>query len=362
MNKSPVRILYLDDEEQNLIAFHALFRRDYEVFTTTSATEAVQILNQCEIHIIFSDQKMPDLSGVEFFEMIVTDFPEPIRILLTGYADIEAVIDAINKGQVYRYLTKPWIENELRITIEDAYEVLQTRRQVNDKQQALEKAYSELEKFVYSASHDLRAPLVSIKGILKLSKLENDPAKHTEYFNMIEQSVQKLDSFVQNIIHYYQNGKKEEILTAINFSQLADDVFATLAHYDGAERINLRKEIEPQTPFMADELRLRIVLNNLVSNALKFQNPKDEDSFVLLSIHNTVEKAVIKVADNGIGISPDDLPHVFDMFYRTSQKNIGTGIGLYIVKEAVEKLGGKITVTSDLDNGTCFLLEIPNKS
>jgi response regulator RpfG family c-di-GMP phosphodiesterase len=92
----PYSILYLDDEEQNLISFQALFRRHYNVFTTTSAHEAVDILNNNDIQIIFSDQKMPEVSGVEFFETILPDFPHPVRILLTGYADIEAVIDAIN--------------------------------------------------------------------------------------------------------------------------------------------------------------------------------------------------------------------------------------------------------------------------
>jgi DNA-binding NtrC family response regulator len=118
----PFSILYLDDEEQNLVSFQALFRRQYNVFTTTSAHEAVDILNNNDIQVIFSDQKMPEVSGVEFFETILPDFPHPVRILLTGYADIEAVIDAINKGQVYRYVAKPWDANELAVCVENALE------------------------------------------------------------------------------------------------------------------------------------------------------------------------------------------------------------------------------------------------
>jgi response regulator RpfG family c-di-GMP phosphodiesterase len=119
MNPLP-KILYLDDEEQNLIAFHALFRREYDIFTTTSPQEAVAYLNQHEVQVILSDQKMPDISGVEFFEMIIPEFPRAIRILITGYADIEAVISAINRGEIFRYVAKPWDENDLRHCLQTA--------------------------------------------------------------------------------------------------------------------------------------------------------------------------------------------------------------------------------------------------
>ena len=116
------KLLYLDDEENNLVAFKALFRRDYEIYTTTSPQEAVQLLNEHQIPVILSDQKMPEISGVEFFELTKQDFPNNVRVLVTGYADIEAVIDAINRGGVYRYVTKPWDENDLRICIENAFD------------------------------------------------------------------------------------------------------------------------------------------------------------------------------------------------------------------------------------------------
>jgi response regulator RpfG family c-di-GMP phosphodiesterase len=117
-----IKILYLDDEELNLVAFKAIFRREYDVFTTTSPQEAVAYLNENEVQVILSDQKMPDISGVEFFEMILPDFPRAVRILVTGYADIEAVVNAINKGEIYRYVAKPWDEHDLRICIKNAIE------------------------------------------------------------------------------------------------------------------------------------------------------------------------------------------------------------------------------------------------
>ena len=108
-----INVLYIDDEPHNLLSFKASFRREFCVFTAESAEEGRKILEKIEIHVILSDQRMPGMSGIEFFESILETFPAPIRILITGYTDINAVIDAINRGQVYKYLTKPWNENDI---------------------------------------------------------------------------------------------------------------------------------------------------------------------------------------------------------------------------------------------------------
>ncbi|QJB33865.1 response regulator [Chitinophaga oryzae] len=129
MSAQHIHILYIDDEIHNLNAFKASFRRLYNVFTATSAEEAVKLLGEHEFHIIISDQRMPKMTGIEFFESILEKYPEPIRMLLTGYADINAVVDAINKGQVYKYFSKPWNEEELKHNIEKAYEVYSLRKE-----------------------------------------------------------------------------------------------------------------------------------------------------------------------------------------------------------------------------------------
>jgi len=362
MRPHKIRILYLDDEENNLTSFKAAFRRDYKIFTTTTAQEAVQILTDNEIHIVISDQKMPNISGVEFFELIFPDFPGPIRMLLTGYADIEAVIDAINKGQVYRYIAKPWNEQELKMTIENAYDVFLTRQQINEKNEALEKAYTELEKFVYSASHDLRAPLVSILGVIKLARTENPDGQSMQYFQMIEKNVNRLDSFVQNIIHYYQNLKNGEIISAINFDNLFMEVLEHYAHYDGASEVEFKRNVNQSGEFNSDELRLKMILNNLVSNAIKYHDPNKSDQYINLTVNCQSDKAVIEISDNGKGIDRNSIDQIFDMFFRKSEDNVSTGIGLYIVKEAVEKLDGTVEVSSEPGQGAKFVVEIPNRS
>jgi response regulator RpfG family c-di-GMP phosphodiesterase len=136
MGEQKINILYVDDEVHNLNAFKASFRRIFEVHTAESAEEAMKILGSEQINIIITDQRMPVMTGIEFLESILLRYPDPIRILLTGYSDINAVIDAINKGQVYLYVTKPWQEDELRINIEMACEVFFLRkknRELNEK-------------------------------------------------------------------------------------------------------------------------------------------------------------------------------------------------------------------------------------
>lgn len=124
-----IKVLYIDDEINNLTAFKANFRRIYHVFTTDSLEEARKILQGDEIHVIISDQRMPEMTGIEFFESILEEHPEPLRMLLTGYADINAVIDAINKGQVYKYFPKPWNEQDLRENIDKAYHLYTLRKE-----------------------------------------------------------------------------------------------------------------------------------------------------------------------------------------------------------------------------------------
>ena len=127
MDRQLISVLYVDDEIHNLNAFKASFRRVFKVYTAESAAEAIQILEKEYVNIILTDQRMPVMTGIQFLESIVEKYPNPIRMLLTGYSDINAVIDAINKGQVYLYLTKPWQEADLQSALEKAFEVFSLR-------------------------------------------------------------------------------------------------------------------------------------------------------------------------------------------------------------------------------------------
>lgn len=142
-----VGILYVDDEPNNLTSFKATFRGTYNIFTASSASEGKNLLaqNHENIHIIITDQRMPETTGVEFLSSIIDSYPDPIRILLTGYSDIQAVINAINQGQIYQYISKPWEEQHMKIVIEKAYEVYALRRENKELIKSLLRANEQLE-------------------------------------------------------------------------------------------------------------------------------------------------------------------------------------------------------------------------
>lgn len=145
MTEKKISILYVDDEQNNLISFKAVFRIKYTVYTAISGEEAIKILKNHEVNIIITDQRMPNMTGVEFLESIIEDHPDPTRILLTGYADMNAVVDAVNKGKIYHYLTKPWNEEELDMTITKAYEVYRNRVDTVEENEKLHVSNEQLE-------------------------------------------------------------------------------------------------------------------------------------------------------------------------------------------------------------------------
>lgn len=129
MAEQKVNILYVDDEANNLVSFKATFRIKYNVYTAISGDEAMKVLSEKDIRIIITDQRMPGMTGVEFLEKVIEKYPDPMRLLLTGYADLNAVIDAVNKGKIYHYLSKPWNEKELEETIGKALDVYNKRKE-----------------------------------------------------------------------------------------------------------------------------------------------------------------------------------------------------------------------------------------
>jgi response regulator RpfG family c-di-GMP phosphodiesterase len=145
MSANKITILYVDDEENNLFSFKATFRIKYQVLTALSGNEALKILESKQVHIIITDQRMPEMTGVEFLEKVIEKFPDPMRILLTGYADMAAVVDAVNKGKIFHYVAKPWNEEELDLTINRAYEKYLEKVQLKDMNEKLAGSNDQLE-------------------------------------------------------------------------------------------------------------------------------------------------------------------------------------------------------------------------
>jgi len=360
MTTERARILYIDDEENNLKAFKASFRRDFEIYTVSEADEAYRILDEIEIHVALADQRMPKVSGVEFFEKIQEKHPDIVRILITAYTNSQTIIDAINKGKINQYVVKPWDPQNLKNIIDSSFQAHQVKKELQVKNTELLKTNDELNRFVYSASHDLRAPLMSILGLVELSRIEKGSGDPYIYLDMIERSVQKLDVFIQNIIEYYQNARAESSYDQIDYKSLVDEVVESLKNSDPSVKFELN--IEQEGTFYSDQFRIHVILNNLVSNAIKYQKTENSSPEVSIHVKADQQKAIIQIKDNGVGILQEHLENIFKMFFRTKTQNRtpGTGIGLYIVKEALSKINGEIQVNSVFGEGTTFELVLPN--
>jgi signal transduction histidine kinase len=233
-------------------------------------------------------------------------------------------------------------------------------RQQNEE---LTKINKELDQFVYSVSHNLRSPLMSVLGLLNLARTdlqEKKTAHFEEYFRMMDESVNKLDETLKEIIDYSKNSRIEVLKEKISIVKLLEGCFRKLKYLEGADGFESRIRTIDSESFYSDPYRLSVVFTNLISNAIKYRDFNKTKSFIHIDFTTDQSITKIRVEDNGIGIDPRYLPHIFEMFYRATSKSQGAGLGLYIAKQMIENLGGTISVESTLQVGTTFTVEIPS--
>jgi signal transduction histidine kinase len=220
-------------------------------------------------------------------------------------------------------------------------------------------ANKELDKFVYSASHDLRAPISSLKGLIEVVKLEDDIDQIQDYMQLMEDSLNKQDQFIKDIIDYSRNKKRKEILSTVSLSKVIQEAIAQNQFIKKSNEITIKQELDIDE-IKSDELKLKIILNNLLSNAIKYSDKKKDNPFVLIKTYGEEGYNKIEIEDNGIGIDPKYHGRLFEMFFvPNNNHNNGSGLGLYIVKEAVENLDGQISLTSEVNSGTKITITIP---
>jgi signal transduction histidine kinase len=226
----------------------------------------------------------------------------------------------------------------------------------------LKKSNKELDSFVYSVSHDLRAPLSSMLGVVGLCEMGNPDAFMQKNIMLLKSSIKKLDGFIMDILDYSRNSRLEVIQQEIHFTDLLNDISNNLKFMgtDDQRNVDIRLSVRNGIAFFSDKSRLTIILNNLISNSIRYQNPEVADPFVEVRVEVSGAAANIVIRDNGIGIGKENHGKVFNMFYRVSNKSVGSGLGLYIVKEAVEKLNGVIKLESEPGKGTEFNIQLPN--
>lgn len=357
-----IKILYVDDESHNLFGFKAAFRFHYEIFTADNTDIASELLEKhTDIRVIFCDQKMPHKTGVEFFEEIRYKFPYPIRILITAYTEVDAIINAINLGNIFRYIKKPWIEADIISAIVEANKFYLTNSILSIRNEELRKAYIELDKFAYSVTHDIRGPLSGILGAINITKDIDDPAELKNIIIMMEQSVKKLDDFILNMHDYYSVQRGELKIGEINFDEIISDLKGINKAYINSHKILFKSTISQNFSFRSHQYSLKLIIGNLLSNAFKYQKQNEPNKVVELNIMVEKGTATIFIKDNGIGILREYIDDIFNLFFRATSQGTGSGFGLYNVKNAIAKLNGTIEVESSINTGTIFKVIIPDK-
>jgi signal transduction histidine kinase len=221
----------------------------------------------------------------------------------------------------------------------------------------LQRLNHELDQFIYHASHDLRSPLTTILGLVNLISLDEPTPLIAKYSELISERVHHLDGLLKDLVSITYNNKTHLQPETINFDVEIRSILKEFHHQ--FDHVQAFLTIEGQHEFATDSVRFRTIVRNLISNALKYHNPHIDTPFLKILIQNNVDHAVISVADNGIGIEDAHLYKIFGMFFRATEKSKGTGLGLYIVKSMVDKLGGQIQVTSRHEVGTTFSVELP---
>ncbi|MEN9908904.1 MAG: hypothetical protein RLZZ540_2053 [Bacteroidota bacterium] len=295
------------------------------------------------------------------------------------------ILEAIRKGDsVDHYETKRKKKNgeiiDVSLTISPIRDVLgnivgasKIMRDMTDRKKfeddlirynaELKKTNSELDRFVYSASHDLRAPLKSMLGLIYVTKesVNPDDSELHERLAMLNNTVEKLDDFIEDILHYSRNARMGLDKDEIDFEKIVEEIKGSHKFIEGIKGVQFHLSVSSEGLFVSDYRRLGVILNNILSNALKYRDVSKEKSFVNIIIRSNKTNAIVIIEDNGVGIATNDKDKIFEMFYRATTLSSGSGLGLYIVKEALEKLGGTINVESELNKGTKFIVEIPNQ-
>lgn len=230
--------------------------------------------------------------------------------------------------------------------------------ELKNKNEDLKKSNTELDHFVYSTSHDLKAPLSSISGLINIARHEIKEKTALEYFDLIDNRVDKLNSFIKDIIDLSRNSRLDLILEKVDVAELINNAIENNRYMENASSIAFETNILTQSIVKIDRARLEVVLNNLISNAIKYHKTEG-DRFINISILRGRSNLKITLKDNGIGIGKEHLTKVFDMFYRGHEESEGSGLGLYIVNDVIGKMNGEITLDSKENVGTEIMITLP---
>ena len=369
-----LKILMLEDLPEDIgLIEHVLKKEGIEFVSHYADTkeEYVRALDDFQPDVILSDHALPQFNSVEALSICRKNSLNIPFILVTGTVSEEFAVSCLKQGADDYVLKSNLVRLPSAIVNALKQRNVELKRKkaeltLRKQNEELVKINQELDSFVYSVSHNLRAPLMSVLGLLRLASIEierseKDTKVLLSYFSMMEHSINKLDDTLKEILDYSRNARSEIKTERVDLKNLLQDGFERLMYHEGSDQIDKNIEVKEKTPFYSDPYRLSVVLNNLISNSIKYRDVRKKNQFISIKAEITEDMCNIHFEDNGIGINKDLLNKIYDMFFRATEKSEGAGLGLYIVKETIEKLGGRIETTSVMGEGTSFSLQIPNR-
>lgn len=382
MNKK-YSILYVDDEPSNLNIFRNTFRRNYNIFIAQSALEGLKILETEPIDLILTDQRMPEMTGVDFLKKVVDKYPDPYRILITAYTDFDALKYAVNEGKIFQYIQKPWDEQHLQKVIDEALEIytlkhknIQLTQELTERNEELDLRNKELIEmdrlknvFLQNISHEIRTPLNAIIGFADIiPDYFNDKEILTHYSGIIHDRGYDLLDLINNLmkvslLETHQIKIQNTTFDLIKFiNELKDYCFAYQSKHNKPDVVFSTKQTIPPDfeKVITDGEKISNIVYNLINNAFKYTNKGEiEASFSISDEHDLV----ISVRDTGIGIPDHKQDEIFERFVQieSDDLNAGVGLGLSIVKGYLDLLGGNIAISSIPNDGSVFTAKIPVK-
>ncbi len=376
-NNKQYTILLVDDEERNLRALVGLLEDDYNLLTATDGEEALDLVKIAseQIHLIISDQRMPNMTGVEFLKQTMPFIPETVRIILTGFTDVNVIIDSINEGHVYKFMIKPFEPKDMQVTIKRALEAYQLevwnhqlikelRRLNAELEQKVERRTEAIQNFYHFISHELRTPITVIQQYLRFlqqgAKCELPSGDQMKHLQIVEKSADRVFKLVNQILNLAKIESQNAIPSpqSLKINPLIRISVEQLSSLFTPEVTVLTDLTESEPSVQAVLEDVETVLENLISNAAKYT----KSGSVQIKSQEVDDGIKISVEDTGVGIDTDQIDQVFNQFSRVGDLRMaqGTGLGLYITKVLTERMGGQIGVTSKKDEGSTFWVWLPS--
>ncbi|WP_448519109.1 ATP-binding protein [Rhodoflexus sp.] len=384
----PYKILYLDDESNNLILFKAQFAEDFKVHTAQTVSEAMDILQQNEIELLITDQRMPSMTGIEFLRSINGIYPRITKIILTGFVDIEEIKIAINELGIAGYINKPWDEPSLRLLMQKACEsyrherqnrllteeleqrVIERTEELNKKRQILEmqnelltELNNEKNSIIAFIAHDLKGPLNRIEGLVNIiTNYTEVTDQQLQYLSLITVCVNDGKNLIRNLLDAkaMEDSSQEEFYQ-VNIHEIIDKIFNAYHGQSTQKQITMHLENNmPEAYIKGNTDHVMRIMENLISNAIKF-SPIGKNIYVRLK--DLERNLIVEVQDEGPGFTEQDRKNLYKSFKTLSAQPTGgessTGLGLAVVKSLVTKMGGQIVLETEPGKGARFIISLP---